>query len=153
MSNNNNMRDQFPGIAKVDSLIDFIAGAITALGWIYMFIYMLSGWYLLLKVRSKDQWYKSMDWATRVLALWALSFLVGMIIILIVGNTPTRMNWLIAYPFAFIAFVGMIGGLVVRVLAYCINWVGSTRESNKVESKEIEFAKKQGWYTPTKKWK
>ena len=96
----NNLREQFPGIARADSLINFIAGAITALAWIYMFIYMLSGWYLLLKVRSKDQWYKSMDWATRVLALWALSFLVGMIIILIVGNTPTRMNWLIAYPFA-----------------------------------------------------
>jgi len=120
MSSNNNLRDQFPGIAKTDKALNFAWGALETLGWLYLVVLMVSGWHQLVTVFSPDV-SRSILWATRVSVLMVLYLIAAAIYVASTGTAESAVNALLIYPTAGFIIVAVAGGAVMLLIARIVS--------------------------------
>lgn len=116
----NNLRDQFPGIAKTDKALNFGWGAIQTLGWLYLVVLMVSGWHQLVTVFSPDV-SRSILWATRVSVLMVLYLIAAAIYVASTGSGQGTIDILLIYPTVGFVSVVMVGGAVMLLIARIVS--------------------------------
>ena len=160
---NNNLRDQFPGIAKTDRALNFAWGALETLGWLYMITLMFSGWYRLFTLRKKHLWQdEGMLWSARVLIIYTVLQIIALIIHTATHlqyshadqaadpNYETWFNFCLFYPttimLSLIALGAPLLGLTWILNKVVLGWtyVKRLRKDN-LDNEEVRFAKAQGW--------
>mgnify|MGYP006293608223 CR=1 FL=1 len=163
-SNNNNLRDQFPGMSALDRLLSLAFNIVEALAWLYIFVVMLSGWYRLFNLRDKSKWgYQGLAWGAGVLLLYIILAVLGLIILIATHwnvNTQydqqlsttyeTTFNITVLYP-----LIGILYGIAIGAALLPITWilnkvvqVRDTIKDNRTYNKssnERKFAEAQGW--------
>lgn len=141
MSNNNNLREQFPGIAKTDNALNIVWNIMEKAAWLYLMIWTLSGWHVFVNTilnRRTDK-YSGLLWGLRVLVLYVLWIIAALIIHGTVLKDKKYAFYLLHLPTG-----GIIGamtiGAVLGVIATIIQSVVPSRSTTKPKAPKYKYS-------------
>ena len=117
--------------STLDSMAGGLLDLLITIGWVVMFIFMLSGWYRILHIKDKSRWGdEAYTWAARILVLWFLSFIVGLVTWGLNDHSRVIERWMLQYPTQLVWVVGIAGGPVVMIVAWVVNRVVYKQDDN-----------------------